>query len=195
MSFVAAAPIAEAATGAAARGAGAEAASAAGKSTAKSAARAPRKVRTAPDRARELARSGASRDQAARTLSSEYGSTLAESKGLLDDQAPPPAPADQAPAAGGSSGSSAPSFSAPKSVSSAASAGGGAILATLTYVLFLTYLRGGAAGVKAWANAKFLNRTLTSTIAPATAGSSGASGTNGTGSVGQGAGAGTVGGW
>lgn len=194
MSFAVAAPVAEAAEvagGAAARGAGASAAKSAGKATVKRA-----RVRPAPERARELARSGVSRDDAARTLSAEYGSTLAESKGLLGDQAPdvpPAAPPKDTPAPAPSS--SGPSFNPPKSVSSAASAGGGAILATLVYVLFLTYLRGGTEGLKAWGRAKFLNQTTTSTRAPATAGSSGASGMNGTGATGQGAGAGGVGAW
>jgi hypothetical protein len=51
--------------------------------------------------------------------------------------------------------------SVPRAVRSAASSGGGVILGTLTYVLALTYLRSGRAGVVVWLRAKFLNQTGT----------------------------------
>lgn len=42
-----------------------------------------------------------------------------------------------------------------------ANAGGGLVLGAFTYVLALTYLRSGSAGVKAWLRAKFLNQVST----------------------------------
>ena len=94
--------------------------------------------------------------------------------------APAPSPASKAPETpapkgsasfspasalrGGSSSSSVGTPAAYRKVARAANptaianAGGGALLGAVTYVLALTYLRGGREGVKAWMRAKFLNQ-------------------------------------
>jgi hypothetical protein len=66
----------------------------------------------------------------------------------------------------------------------AMNAGGGLVLGALGYILGTVYLRGGGAGLKAWFNAKFLNKTAATTTpnnsaaaahaAPATGGGSNA---------------------
>lgn len=176
MAFVAALPAAEGAVAASAGGAAAGAGSAAGgaargAAAAKPAPKAAPKAApaasakgggTAGDRARELRRSGQSRSSTKRKLRDEFGGTHAETDDLID-QADADAPADKQPAGSGGSSSSLRDKlpSPPKSVASAANAGGGLLLGALAYVLALTYLRDGRAGVKRWVRAKFLNKTDT----------------------------------
>ena len=171
MAFIAAAPAVEAAAagtaGSAASGAAASGA-ARGASTARTASASAPVTKPAPARARELRGLGQSRSTSKRKLRDEYGGTHAETEALLDDadasttvedagqssSDPEPAqPADR-------SRLSLPSLpSAPKAASKVANAGGGALLGAIAYVLALTYLREGKAGVNRWLKAKFLNRT------------------------------------
>lgn len=77
---------------------------------------------------------------------------------------PPTAPADEPPAQPDPDPSQRPQVRGPspaleRSVSRASAASGGVILGVLFYVLGLTYLRDGGAGVKAWLKAKFINET------------------------------------
>jgi hypothetical protein len=153
-------------------------------------ARAGAKVpaKTAASRASELTTSGTSRTRATRTLRDEYGATTAQASDLLDAAPQPPATLTPDPPASpqsSSPGSSLPSV--PKAVSSAWTAGGGAILGTLVYVLFLTYMRGGPAGVTTWFRAKFLNQTpATANLSAVTPGGNGANGLGPSGWAGQG---------
>jgi hypothetical protein len=166
-----------AAAGTAAKGAAGAASKSAPAAASKPAARkAPAKApkaTTAADRGRQLLDQGTSRADAARILRDEYGSTLAEAQGALPADTGTPAPAPSTTPAPQPATSS-PTFpSLPKSVGSAASAGGGALLGAIGYVLFLTYMRNGLPGVKAWTRAKFLNQTgaaSTGTVSTATDG-------------------------
>jgi len=170
---------AAAASGAAEAGtAGAGRAATAGASSARSARTAPAvPSKTAAARADELTASGATRTQARRALRHEYGATGEQADDLLDAAAgrQPSPPSDDKPADEPSgSGSSAGAHHSLPDV-----AGGGLVLGVLTYVVGLVFLRGGWAGVKAWAAAKFLNKVpgqapaaAPATAAPATAGAS-----------------------
>jgi hypothetical protein len=186
-----AAPLVE---GVAADTAGTAAAGAASKGAGK--VRAPRAAvkvpaKTAASRASELKTSGVSRAQASRTLRDEYGATVAQASDLLDAAPEPPAPS--APDQPASPQEPSPGLSlpaVPKAVSSAWTAGGGAVLGTLVYVLFLTYMRGGSDGVKTWFRAKFLNQVTT-----ATPGGNGRSGFGASGMAGGGLGGLGGGGW
>ena len=119
---------------------------------------------TVQARGAELLAQGRTRKDAARIIRDEYGSTLAEALGSLppevpaDPPAPSPADGTTAPPAPSPAGRAPSSPTVPRAVRKAAASGGSAILATLTYVLALTYLRGGSAGVKRWLRAKFLNQ-------------------------------------
>ncbi len=115
----------------------------------------------APARASELIAQGKTRDDAARILRDEYGSTLAEARGLLDDAGPADdaGTGDDGDTAARRTGSATPSLPRPpRIVTRAADSGGGVVLGLLGYVLVTTYLRGGPTAVKAWLRAKFLNR-------------------------------------
>ena len=146
------------------------------------------KATAAPARAQQLLDAGTSRADAARIIRDEYGSTLAEAQGLLPAPAPTNSvPAPQSPSVPAPSTPSIPSV--PRAVRSAASSGGGVILGAVTYVLALTYLRSGRAGVVAWLRAKFLNQAglqPATQPAAATPGSGGASGFGMSGAAGQG---------
>lgn len=119
---------------------------------------------TVQARGAELIAQGRTRKDAARIIRDEYGSTLTEAMGALPPEPPPAPPADSpadatmAPPVQPPAGRAPSSPTLPRAVTKAAATGGGAILATFTYVLALTYLRGGSAGVKRWLRAKFLNQ-------------------------------------
>lgn len=156
------------AAGTAARGAGARAGAGAGAAKAAPAKAAPVKASVALPRrsATQMLEAGRSRDEVVRALQQRYQLSPQEAAAALPPEAPQAPAAAVADAAGTETttpepratrrASSSPTI--PRSLRRAGQTGGSAILATLGYVLVLTYLRGGSAGVKRWLRAKFLNR-------------------------------------
>lgn len=148
--------VATKATGRAAARAGAA------KAGAKATAKAAGKATTAKGRGAELLAGGMSREDAARVLRDEFGSTLAEARSVLppeDGPTPqitpsesqePGRPAEPSPPAG----RQVPRLPA----GGAGSTVGGLVLGVLAWAVGLTFLRSGPEGVTALLRAKFLNQ-------------------------------------
>ena len=196
MAFAAPMAVENVAAAGAAGGAGASASAAGGAGAATSRAGAAAAGRgasskaagskTAAGRADELVAGGGPRYRQRRALQDELGATAAQADDLLDaagSRAPAPdagdasSPEDAKPSAGEQLAGSV-RRQASKGVGGAVNGAGGLFFGVLTYVLALTYLRGGMPAVKDWLAAKFLNRTPGSAApspsapAPATGGGS-----------------------
>lgn len=116
------------------------------------------KATTATGRGRQLLAEGKPRDDVARIIRDEFGSSLSEARSVLPPTEPkPPAEPDRP-----GDGPSPSGRSAPRASSGAGATVGGFILGTLAWVVGLTFLRSGPEGVLVLLRAKFLNQTAVS---------------------------------